>query len=710
MVVGHMKRFLLGGSAALALLSPVPLMAERSTVSTTYSLNGAPGLIDLPTAEVAPDSNLSVTYGGFGPNTRGTLSFQITPRLFGSFRYSGMRGFLEEESGDRVYHDRNFDLRFRLIDEGKYLPAVSIGLNDFLGTGIYSSEYIVATKSVGQRLRVTAGVGWGRLGSLDPIGSTGTRPEIDFGRGGKPNWDQWFRGDYALFGGLSYAVNDKLTLKAEYSSDAYMPEQDEGVFTRKSPFNFGVNYRLADGVNVGAYYLYGTTVGASVTVMMNPNKPTARSGWETAPQSVKPRPTRASDPEAWDTAWTMDPEAHPGIQAALAQSLAREGQVVEAMALTATRIELRVKNTRFNSPAQAVGRTARILTRALPASVETFVIVPVENGVPLSAVVLQRSDLEALEHAPSPEIHARAQIVDVYDAQDGAPRPVVTPGLYPRFSWALTPYTVIGLFGANTAVGGEVGLRLGASYEVTPGLILSGAVTKRIVGNLHNDDWVSDSVLPHVRSNVARYHNEGDPSIEHLTLSWYGRPGRNLYSRVTVGYLETMFAGVSGELLWKPVNSRFALGAELNYVYQRDFDQMFGVQDYSVVTGHVSAYYDIGHGFQAQLDVGRYLAGDLGATLAVDRVFSNGWKVGAYATLTDVSSEEFGEGSFDKGIRLSIPLQWALGTPSRAATSTEVRSLSRDGGARLNVDGRLFDWVDEGHGDTLTDRWGRFWR
>jgi len=711
MVMRHSRRILMSGAAVAALLIPANVSAERSTVSTAFSLNGAPGLVELPTAEVAPDSTFSVTYGTFGPMSRGTMSFQITPRLSGSFRYSGVDDLFSDAPGeDGVYHDRNFDLRFRLIDEGQYMPAVSIGLNDFLGTGIYSSEYIVATKSIGPRLRVTGGIGWGRLGSLDPIGSTGTRPANDVGEGGKPNWNQWFRGDFAPFGGISYAVTDKLTFKAEYSSDAYALEEVEGIYTRKSPFNFGLDYQVTDGLNVAAYYLYGNTVGASVTLMMNPRKPTSFSGVEEAPQSVRPRPSRASDPQAWSTDWITDPEARPGIQEALAEALAREGQILEAMSLTATRAELHVNNTRFNSPAQAIGRTARILTRGLPASVETFVIVPVENGVPLSAVVLKRSDLEALEHAPSSDIYNRAVITDVFSLEGDAPDPVATPGLYPRFTWSLTPYTVIGLFGADTSVAGELGLRLGASYEFTPGLILSGAVTKRVVGNLHNDPWVSDSVLPHVRSDIAEYHREGDPSIEHLTLAWYGRPGRDIYSRVTVGYLETMFAGISGEVLWKPVDSRLALGAELNYVQQRDFDQLFGLQDYSVVTGHVSAYYDLGNGFEAQLDVGRYLAGDVGATLSVDRTFANGWKVGAYATLTDVSAEEFGEGSFDKGIRLSIPLEWALGTPSRTRTNTDIRSLSRDGGSRLDVDGRLFDWVNEGHGDVLADRWGRFWR
>jgi len=42
-----------------------------------------------------------------------------------------------------------------------------------------------------------------------------------------------------------------------------------------------------------------------------------------------------------------------------------------------------------------------------------------------------------------------------------------------------------------------------------------------------------------------------------------------------------------------------------------------------------------------------------------------------------------GKCSFDKGITLSIPISWATGTPTRDRASTTIRSLSRDGGARL---------------------------
>ena len=48
------------------------------------------------------------------------------------------------------------------LDEGTYFPAISLGLRDFIGTGWYSSEYIVATKNAGN-LEITAGLGYGRI-------------------------------------------------------------------------------------------------------------------------------------------------------------------------------------------------------------------------------------------------------------------------------------------------------------------------------------------------------------------------------------------------------------------------------------------------------------------------------------------------------------------------------------------------------------------
>ena len=61
----------------------------------------------------------------------------------------------------------------------------------------------------------------------------------------------------------------------------------------------------------------------------------------------------------------------------------------------------------------------------------------------------------------------------------------------------------------------------------------------------------------------------------------------NPNSRLTFGYLEEMFAGLSGEILWKPADENWGLVGEINHVAQRDFDQSFGLRDYRTTTDHL---------------------------------------------------------------------------------------------------------------------------
>ncbi|WP_392341871.1 YjbH domain-containing protein (plasmid) [Phaeobacter sp. BS34] len=104
------------------------------------------------------------------------------------------------------------------------------------------------------------------------------------------------------------------------------------------------------------------------------------------------------------------------------------------------------------------------------------------------------------------------------------------------------------------------------------------------------------------------------------------------------------------------------------------------------------------------------MLGDWGTTVTVDREFNNGFKVGAFATLTDASYEEFGEGSFDKGIRVEVPVAWLTGKPSRRSITQVIRPVLRDGGARLNVQTRLYDKVRDSRGRALAAQWGRYAR
>ncbi|WP_136646056.1 YjbH domain-containing protein [Tabrizicola sp. YIM 78059] len=696
---------ILASLAVSTALFTVPALAE---IPNSLNLNGTTGLIDMPSGEAQEDARFSYSLAVAGPITRATISFQFTERLSGSFRFQTWRNWNElDPIAPEKLTDKSFDIRYLLLKESRYLPALTIGMNDFTGRGLYSSEYVAATKSFGDRLKVTAGLGWGRLGSYGGIGAPfGDRPPLDPSDYGTPNTEQWFRGDAAPFAGIEYRINDNWTFKGEYSSDAYVMEEDRGLIERDSPFNFGFEYQRGPMARYGIYSLHGSEIGFAFHLTLDPKTRATGGVMGAAPTPVKARPSRTADPGAYDGGWVTQPDAGPVLRQNLAKRLAKDGIIIENLSYTAQTVQIRIRNGRIDAGPQAIGRTARALSHVMPASVEVFEIVPIVNGIGASKVTIRRSDLEQLEFAADNATLLRQKVI-LSDAGPLAANAVGDDGLYPKFRWGLRP-----AFRLSEPLKGDVGVRLGASYDIRPGLVLSGSVYKRLFGNVDRSGEYSDSDLPHVRSDSSRYTKFADPGIEKLTLAWYARPAENLYSRVTLGYLERMHAGISGELLWKPVDSRLALGVELNYTRQRDTDGGLGFDeyDYDVVTGHVSAYYEFGNGFIGQLDVGRYLAGDYGATVSVDRVFANGWRVGAFATVTDVSPEEFGEGGFDKGIRFSIPLNWALGSEGGTSLGATLRPALGDGGARVDVDGRIYNTIREYHGTALDTEWGRVWR
>ncbi|QDC11550.1 YjbH domain-containing protein [Oceanicola sp. D3] len=693
---------ILGVAALLSALSTAQAKAEQ------LSFFGTPGLVDMPTAGALGDGNLALTTANYGPIWRNTVAFQITPRITGAFRYSA-QGYVFNRN--TLFYDRSFDLHFLLREESDVWPAIALGLRDFGGTGIYSGEYIVASKYVTPRLQFTGGLGWGRFagrgGFANPLGVLDdrfeTRPNRDT-RTGEFGFDQWFRGDAALFGGIKWHATDRLTFVAEYSSDTYRRESRISIDPQSSPYNFGVSYKFRNGLDFGAYYLYGNEVGFRFSYVIDPANPRAPGGQETAPPALLPRSSVAA--QSWNLA---DPAKRVASSRDTLQArLSEQGLRLVGYRLEGGAAKVQIENQRFDATAQAAGRTARVMANTLAPGIERFEVTFVEGGMAQTTVAVNRTDLEELENHLEGEWHslARADISDAF----GVGKPAGVAGTYPRFSWGISPYTAFSLFDPDEPLRYELGIQLNAAWEPRPGLIFSGQLRKPFTSTIDDATRKSDSVLPHVRSDTVLYAQQSDLQISHLTAEYFFRPREDMFGRLTFGYLEPMFGGVSAELLWYPLNSRLALGAELNYAVQRDFDQLFGFQDYDVVTGHVSAYYDLGRGFHGQLDVGRYLAGDWGATITIDRRFKNGFKVGAFATFTDVSYDDFGEGSFDKGLFVEVPMSWILGQPNRSSIGQTIRPIVRDGGARLSVRNRLYGVVEPYRGREIADSWGKYLR
>ena len=231
----------------------------------------------------------------------------------------------------------------------------------------------------------------------------------------------------------------------------------------------------------------------------------------------------------------------------------------------------------------------------------------------------------------------------------------------------------------------QLSLRARGEFDFGHGWSGSAIWVQNIQSQFDRIEREGESALPPVRTELKRYLQEGESGIDQLALVKRGKVGRDLYYQAYGGILEEMYSGVGAEVLWQRSDLPFAVGVNLNGVVQREFDKMFGLRDYKTVTGHVSFFWATPiKNVDVAVHAGRYLARDTGATLEISKRFANGWAVGAFATLTDVPFEKFGEGSFDKGLIFSIPFDLYSPRNTGGGYRTILRPINRDGGRMLD--------------------------
>jgi hypothetical protein len=370
--------------------------------------------------------------------------------------------------------------------------------------------------------------------------------------------------------------------------------------------------------------------------------------------------------------------------------------------------DVSVANDRFRNPAKVIGRALRALAATVPGDVDWLRVTAEAQGPPLSSVrVLRRDIVQALDYAGSPEEIWLNTAIEPGETVSGDQGWVRYDGVYPDFSWAIYP-ELKQHFG-NGSDGGykaEGYLTIAGDVEIWSGFRLSGAFSRDIAGNLDKVPPGPGLTTPRVRSDIARYVDEGENAITRAIASYVLHPATDLYVEARAGLLEPMFAGAGIEALYRPHDTSYAIGVDINRVKQRDFDQLLDFRDYSTWTGHLSLYREWPLlGLEGIVRIGRYLAGDWGGTIDVYRRFDNGIRVGAWASLTDMPRNEFGQDSFAKGIYLSIPLDLFLPWSMRRDVTIEGRALNRDGGQRLERAGGLYEMTRPGTTRALHADW-----
>ncbi|MGO1396645.1 MAG: YjbH domain-containing protein [Halomonas sp.] len=663
-------------------------------LGTGQSDFGGVGLMQTPTARMNPLGAMSVSLSRTEPYRRYNVFFQPTEWFEGGFRY------VEVENRSSELFDRNldkgFDAKFRLLEETRYWPQLAVGARDFGGTTLFGAEYLVASKRW-YDFDFSAGFGWGYLGSAGDINSPlgwladrfDDRSSSSGSGGGELNTGQLFAGPGAFFGGIEYQTPwNPLLLQLEYEGNDYTNEPQGNNQTQDSRFNLGARLAVSDNVELHTGWQRGNTAMAGITFNID------LAGLSQVKNDPSPVPLNA-EPQANWTAVSDVLNENAGLQ-------------VERISRRGNSITVEAQPEKFRSLAQSKGRANRILHAQADADIDTFQFNWEERGLPLRASVHNRDDFVQAATSADLEYNHRYGIYAHANLENNAGETLYEASEQ-RFSWQLGPQ-IDQNFGGPDGYLYRLKALLSAEYQTDANGWFSGSVAWTLLDNLDNYEYIADSELPRVRTFIGDYLTESELGVENLQYTRTAKLSDNVYAMGYGGLLEMMYAGAGTELLYRPFDASWAFGADINWVRQRDFDQQFGLRDYSTWTGHLNAYLETGvEDVLAKLSVGRYLAGDAGATLDLSREFDSGVRIGAWGTWTD-AGDDFGEGSFDKGLYLALPLDAFFSFSSRDQSTLRWQPLTRDGGARLNRQYELYDLTQERRMDGYWEEYDQTWR
>ncbi|MDG2776722.1 YjbH domain-containing protein [Vibrio parahaemolyticus] len=680
---------------------------------------GGVGLMQMPTGRMAPEGEFNFSVTSNNEYLFYNATIQVMPWAEATIRYTIVDGLPyctdPRFCGDNEYTDKGIDFKFRLLEESQYVPEVSFGIRDFAGTGLFDSEYFAATKQYSNKnlgtFDFTLGIGWGSLGSRGNITNPAckisdrfcNRPDDYQLTGGTTNYDRFFKGPAALFGGIEYqTLHEPLRFKVEYDSNDYsgdFPVVQGGIdMTPHTPWNFGALYRVGIA-DFRLSYERGDTLVAGLTLSTNFND--MPSFWRDTPT---PEVKDNQPEELSDVDWERVTEDLDKIAGYKQTQVFVNGNTVSVVG----------EQKKYRDRNEAHEKAAAVLYNEMPTHIDTYTINERSRGLVGEQTIISKDKYRDFAEVN----YITPAIEDATSTSSEKPKGKPAYDDFERFDWGFAPKLVQTLGNAEDFYLFSVGLSGNASYWLTDNLEIGGSLYWDWYNNYDKFNYVTPpdgTTVPRVRTMFRAYQNEHAVTMSNLQLTWFQEYSNTMDQQFYAGYLESMFAGVGTEFLYRPQGANWAIGADVNLISQRDPQSYFGVYDekwqyvpeygrpFQVVdkgfTGFVSGYYypqwDFLQDLMIQVDIGQFLAGDIGTQVNVSKQFKSGVIAGAFASISDLSADEFGEGSFTKGFYLSIPFDIMTVKPSNNRANFSWQPLTRDGGQKLGRKYNLIELTDE---------------
>ena len=603
----------------------------------SYNNHGVIGLINMPTARFYDEQSHGLTIYDGTPDQKITISSSPYDWLEASLFYTNIQGLPYPGYEYQDYKDKGFNVKVRLKEQGNF-PAVAIGVMDIAGTGLYSSEYIITSYGI-NNIDMHFGLGWGTLnGSKDtiknPLGYISdnfkNRPTETEGQGGQFQPSRYFSGQTASpFYGVSYAFNDRTLFKIE--KDTTLTTDTLDYKKAKSNYSVGIDYALNENFVVGFSVERGSTASLKFTYKNNPKTSYQKYKYQNQEQNI-------NNEDQYQN---------------LITNLERNGIGVNKVIETANSIGLEL--TQFtHSNLQVV---EEIIKQAGKDS-------GIEKDIKKNLKIV---NLDAItEFDDSFEDNSNL----IYEREKKSQFNTKT-GLKFR------PF----IASREEFFKGALLLENDSEYIILDNLMLNVNLKYSLADNFDDLRYPPLNTFPaQVRSDIKQYLKNMDEGIliGRAQIDYFISPHKDHHLMFTGGILEDMFSGFGFEYLYFKNDTNYSVGFELFNAKKRDYDWGFGTLDYQNVTGHINFHYR-NYGlipFDMKLSYGEYLAGDVGTTIELSRSYDNGMVFGVFASNTDVSEEQFGEGSFDKGIFFNIPIYGNL-------INYTWRPLTKDPGAKL---------------------------
>ncbi len=670
----------------LCLLFTLAVAPAAAAQRHTPALMGPLGLNTVPSARMETPGTARLSVSTLDPYAHGVLGFQIAAPLWIVIRQSAQMSSLNGDP-DRLYP--GVDLKLQLLKETRYRPALALGLQSALGHKRMAAEYLTASKRY-KSFDFTAGMAWGRLGSAAHINNPLKYLHDHFGKGRRLDGEEpnepnnWFTGpDVGLFAGIEYFTHwiDGLSFKADWGADRSVIESRRFNYDPPAPWALGFAYSPVDWLHAGAALVGGDKLMGQLTLRAPVQNWFGRPGRD---EPVTPL-------RAYRTGLAL-----PGEMTAAAQrdnlylyDAQRESGVASASLLLSP----------YHPTPRQIGRAARHMANHGGEIVETLQIEPVSWGLRGRTVSLQRRDLEQalVRHQGSPqEIWRGAAFLD--PPPGGTIFHDLTHDRFNIFGLHLFRLILdqqVSLSEEDSGLLYRTALLLEETRQLSENFWLGGTLRFDLTDNLDRLREIRPRAVLPVRSDIDIFA-ERAVSLDRTFLSWMTTLKPDLHVSLTGGYLEEMYGGVSGEILWRPFGKTFVLGAEAYQVFKRDpfSDLNGGFTGDSLLTGHLQAWYEIPRtGLTIQARAGRYLAEDIGGTLALQRDFANGAKLGAFVAVTDTTDIDiFGSATHVySGLNLRLP----LGHIEHGLEGSKIRlraaPLGRDAGQALDAPLKLYE-------------------